>query len=437
MKHYSLYELNQEISAVLEDHMEPSYWVIAEIGQLQVNQKGHCYLDLVEKEGEMIKAKMRGTIWSYTYRNLSAWFEKMTQQTLRPGLKILFNAVVQYHEVYGISLNIRDIDANFTLGERAVRKAEIIEKLKEDGIFEMNKGLPLPLVPQRVAIISSPTAAGFGDFMDQLAKNEYHYHFHAELFQATMQGQEAEASIIAAMHDAFSRIDEFDILVIIRGGGASVDLDCFDGYELSSHVAQFLLPVITGIGHERDETICDLVAHTKMKTPTAVSEFLISGMRNYEEKINGLLDVMYYSASARLNEQTLFLERTSGKIQKAYHKTSVRHEKKLEQLIHSLKFQSIRLLNEKQDDLDEKGEKLKKSTPRLIESHKDKLLNFEKYFRVVEPDNLLKRGFTITRINGQVLKKYANPLKSGDKLETIAEKVIITSEVNQIEEKNR
>ena len=167
MKHYSLYELNQEISAALEDHMEPSYWVIAEIGQLQVNQKGHCYLDLVEKEGEMIKAKMRGTIWSYTYRNLSAWFEKMTQQTLRPGLKILFNAVVQYHEVYGISLNIRDIDANFTLGERAVRKAEIIEKLKEDGIFEMNKGLPLPLVPQRVAIISSPTAAGFTEALSE------------------------------------------------------------------------------------------------------------------------------------------------------------------------------------------------------------------------------------------------------------------------------
>jgi exodeoxyribonuclease VII large subunit len=280
MEHLSLYELNKKISEALANNLEPSYWVVAEIGQIQTNRKGHCYLELVEKEDDQIKAKTRATIWSYTYRNLSTWFEGITGQSLKAGMKILFNATIQYHEIYGFSLNIRDIDAQYTLGERAKKRQEIIERLREDGVFEMNKELRLPTVPQNIAVISSETAAGFGDFMDQIVGNDYGYEVEIELFNAVMQGEEAASSIIDAMHQVFENIGNYDLLVIIRGGGATLDLDCFDNYDLGSHVAQFPIPVITGIGHERDETITDMVAHTKMKTPTAVAEFIISGFRN-------------------------------------------------------------------------------------------------------------------------------------------------------------
>ncbi len=435
MKHYSLLELNQEISEVLNNHLEPSYWVIAEISQVQVNQKGHCYLELVEKENNSLLAKMRGTIWSYTYRNLITWFEKMTQQTLKPGMKILFNAVVQYHELYGLSLNIRDIDANFTLGERALRKVEIIEKLKEEGVFEMNKNLSLPLVPQRVAIISSPTAAGFGDFRDQLHHNSYQYQFHTQLFPAVMQGQEAETSIIAAMHQIFSSVNDFDLLVMIRGGGASVDLDCFDSYELSAHVAQFPLPVITGIGHDRDETICDLVAHTKLKTPTAVSEFLVTGMRNYEEKIDDLFYSIYQAVNLRLNEESLFIERIIHQMERSFHQSANKHLKKLDQLIASMNHSVYNCLNRESKQLDRFNENLKLKAPKLIKSQSDKLHHFQKFLEAVDPEKTLRRGFSISKINGVSLKNYSKQIKKGDVLETIADNLTLHSEINQIEKK--
>ncbi|MCK5372281.1 MAG: exodeoxyribonuclease VII large subunit, partial [Cyclobacteriaceae bacterium] len=235
MEHFSLFELNKLINEVLVKNLEPSYWIVAEIGEMRHNRNGHCYLELVEKEGDKIKAKSRATIWSYTYRNLSGWFEAITGESLKPGMKILCNATIQFHEVYGFSLNIKDIDAQYTLGERAKRKQDIIAKLQDDGIFDMNKELELPTVPQKIAVISSETAAGYGDFMDHLVNNEYAYSFDIQLFNSTMQGDQAEASIVDSMHQVFGRIDDFDLLVIIRGGGASLDLDCFDSYDIGSH----------------------------------------------------------------------------------------------------------------------------------------------------------------------------------------------------------
>lgn len=220
-QYISLSTLNGLIKKTLDAQMESSYWVVAEIGEIRQHSSGHCYLELVEKEGAHVCAKIRATIWSYTYRRLSGWFSAITGQDLRAGMKILSQVEVQFHELYGLSLNIKDIDASFTLGERARRRQEVIAQLTEEGVIDMNKSLPLPLVPQRIAVISSPTAAGYGDFVEQLRNNRYGYRLHLQLFQAAMQGRDAEESIIAALHAIYAQAETqipYDAVVIIRGG---------------------------------------------------------------------------------------------------------------------------------------------------------------------------------------------------------------------------
>ena len=344
MEHFSLFELNKLINEVLVKNLEPSYWIVAEIGEMRHNRNGHCYLELVEKEDDKIKAKSRATIWSYTYRNLSGWFEAITGESLKPGMKILCNATIQFHEVYGFSLNIKDIDAQYTLGERAKRKQDIIAKLQDDGIFDMNKELELPTVPQKIAVISSETAAGYGDFMDHLVNNEYAYSFDIQLFNSTMQGDQAEASIVDSMHQVFGRIDDFDLLVIIRGGGASLDLDCFDSYDIGSHIAQFPIPVITGIGHERDETIADLVAHTKIKTPTAVAEFIISGTRNFELQLDEHFSILANKLNHSIEEELVILDQLTNRFQRNAQELLIDQHMKLNGLKQHLKFSQQNML---------------------------------------------------------------------------------------------
>jgi exodeoxyribonuclease VII large subunit len=400
MEHLSLYELNKKISEALANNLEPSYWVVAEIGQIQTNRKGHCYLELVEKEDDQIKAKTRATIWSYTYRNLSTWFEGITGQSLKAGMKILFNATIQYHEIYGFSLNIRDIDAQYTLGERAKKRQEIIEKLREDGIFEMNKELRLPTVPQNIAVISSETAAGFGDFMDQIGGNDYGYEIKIELFNAVMQGEDAASSIIDAMHQVFENIGNYDLLVIIRGGGATLDLDCFDNYDLGSHVAQFPIPVITGIGHERDETITDMVAHTKMKTPTAVAEFIISGFRNFEIELMEKFNILSGKLDRALDEESQNLDQLLFRFQRSVQQKLNVQEIKLSKWIKNLHYgyqNALKVENQKLNDL---KQSIKRS-PSLLIRNQTYLEYLEKEINVLDPQNVLKRGYSITTINGK------------------------------------
>jgi exodeoxyribonuclease VII large subunit len=400
MEHLSLYELNKKISEALANNLEPSYWVVAEIGQMQTNRKGHCYLELVEKEDDQIKAKTRATIWSYTYRNLSTWFEGITGQSLKSGMKILFNATIQYHEIYGFSLNIRDIDAQYTLGERAKKRQEIIERLREDGIFEMNKELSLPTVPQNIAVISSETAAGFGDFMDQIGGNDYGYEIKIELFNAVMQGEDAASSIIDAMHQVFENIGNYDLLVIIRGGGATLDLDCFDNYDLGSHVAQFPIPVITGIGHERDETITDMVAHTKMKTPTAVAEFIISGFRNFEIELMEKFNILSGKLDRALDEESQNLDQLLFRFQRSVQQKLNVQEIKLSKWIKNLHYgyqNALKVENQKLNDL---KQSIKRS-PSLLIRNQTYLEYLEKEINVLDPQNVLKRGYSITTINGK------------------------------------
>ena len=411
MRHLSLFELNKLVKQTLDANLEPSYWVIAEISEKRLNQTGHCYLELVEKDDDKVIAKMRATIWSYTYRNLSAWFEGITGEALQPGLKVLCNVTIQYHELYGMSLNIRDIDANYTLGERARKRKQILDQLVADGVYEMNKLHQLPIVPQRIAVISSPTAAGFGDFADQIEKNAHGYKFEIRLFKAVMQGEKACESIINAMMQVHSLQEHFDALVIIRGGGSQIDLDCFDDYDLASHIAQFSLPVITGIGHERDETIADLVAHTMMKTPTAVAEFLISGVRSYEEKLDNQFARIQHYASAIINQQSQKLSTLTYKLKHHTKDIVARRAHKLENLSGKLRLHCHQRLAkiERQLDLAEKSVDL------------------------LKPETILKRGYTITTVNGKTVGNIDT--KVGDILRTESIDKILYSKIEKQEVK--
>lgn len=428
MEHLSLFELNQTIGDVLSKNLDPSYWVVAEIGEMRHNPKGHCYLELVEKEGNQIKAKARATIWSYTYRNLSGWFEGITGQSLKSGMKILFNATIQFHEIYGFSLNIKDIDAQYTLGERAKRRQEIIQQLMDDGIFDMNKELNLPTVPQRIAVISSETAAGFGDFMDQLSGNEYGYSFNVQLFNSTMQGEKAATSMIESMLLVFERIEEFDLLVIIRGGGASLDLDCFDSYNLGSYIAQFPLPIITGIGHERDETIADLVAHTKLKTPTAVSEFLLSGMKTFEVKLDAHFTLLSNQLNQSLIEENYKIDQLSNKFLRNMQVLLNEQDLKLNEFKQQLRFNSKNLLNSNEHQLEKYFQILSKQPKRILEKEHEKLIHLNKELDIINPVNVLKRGYSLTFVDGVNVNKV-NSLGKESTITTITDRLELESKL--------
>ncbi len=274
---YSLFELNRLIKETIAKQLPNSYWVVAEISEINDHPSGHCYLELIQKDDttDALKAKARATIWSYTFRMLKPYFETMTNRTLARGMKILVNAQVVFHELYGYSLNITDIEPSYTLGDIELKRRETINKLVSDGIMDMNKELTLNMLPNRIAIISSPSAAGLQDFVGQLINNQFGYTFTYTLFPSIMQGDDAEGSIISSLSKIHENMEQFDAVAIVRGGGAQTDLSCFDSYQLASNIAQFPLPVIAGIGHDKDVSVADMVAHTSLKTPTAVAEFFI------------------------------------------------------------------------------------------------------------------------------------------------------------------
>ncbi len=428
MTHLSLFELTSLIKSELEKNLEPSYWVIAEISEMRLNPKGHCYMELVDKEGQFVTSKIRANIWAYTYRNLSAWFESITKTPLQSGIKVLLNVQVQYHELYGMSLNIKDLDPNFTLGERARKRQEVIQQLQDEGVFDINKELVLPTVPQRIAIISSETAAGYGDFKNQIEQNSRGYSFKTKLFQSLMQGDQAPSAMIAALHQIHAEIKAFDLVVIIRGGGSQVDLDCFDDYELASHIAQFPLPVITGIGHERDETIADLVANTQMKTPTAVAEFLISGIERYDDSLNEMAYRLEKSGKHLLQVSSYEIMNIGYALQASMKAIMHRSESGLAQKELRLNYavqNLFKIENRKVDNFE--VPLIKAKSQRLKEAEK-KLDGLEKQLKLLDPASVLKRGYSITLINGKFISEEQK-IQPGEELETITTKHRIKSTV--------
>jgi len=449
----TLLELNRKVKDTIALGFPENYWVIAEISELKVNRKGHCYLDLVEKDEteDRIIAKARGMIWAYTFRMLKPYFESATGQEFRAGLKIMVSVSVEFHELYGYSLHITDIEPSYTLGDMARKRMETIKRLEEEGIIHMNQQLPMVEVPQKIAVISSQTAAGYKDFTEQLHHNPYGYVFYPKLFPAYMQGNEAESSIIAALERIYQHEDIFDAVAIIRGGGAQADLSCFDQYTLAAHVAQFPLPVLSGIGHEKDESVVDLVVHTKLKTPTAVADFLVTQAYEFEESLLSLRDDIVDRTNRFIQKEHQRQQNYSGRlapnINAIIDKNKTRLERKAEKLNHlnqifiqhqnqKLKEDSSRITNatrrmiEKSSyQLNHMERNLPSHVEKYISSKKKHINQLERENHHLDPKNILKRGFSITQKNNQTLKS-ARQTQEGDTIVTYLYEGHVISTIN-------
>lgn len=366
--HITLLELQRRIKLTLSEGFALPLWVSAEVADLKVNYSGHCYLELIQKEEKSANgvptAQARAVIWRSAYSRIAAYFEAETGQRLAPGIRILAQVVVNYHELYGLSLQIVEIDSTFTLGDMEQQRRQTIERLQAEGVWEMNHELPMPLLVQRLAVISSAQAAGYQDFCKELARIGYRYE--VTLFDAFMQGASAEESIIEALCAVAARQEEFDAVVIARGGGSTTDLNCFNAYRLSSHVAQFPLPVLTGIGHDKDQSVVDLVAHTPLKTPTAVAGWLNERMASIEGWLEGAARQLHELTVARMREAELQLEQRLGDLRQLTLECSLRAKLYLEQVERQLPERVEQRLRQEQQRLSQAAEAVESRSPQRI-----------------------------------------------------------------------
>lgn len=408
METLSLLELNGRVKSTLQFEMSDAYWVQAEISSISPSGQGHCYLELVQKDatGRNFLAKAKANIWRGTWLKLKPYFEAQTGETLKVGMKVLLQVTVTFHEVYGYSLVVQDIDPAYTMGDMARRRKEILEQLARDGVIGLNKELEIPALPHRIAVISSATAAGWGDFRNQLDGNIYGFRFYVKLFPALMQGDDVERSVVSALNAVAARRDDFDLVVIIRGGGAVSELSCFDSYNLAFNIANFPLPVITGIGHERDDTVADVVAHTKVKTPTAAAEFIINRVFDTASELENLTRRMSDAITGRMNAENVRIERLSQKLPSLFAVLRARQEQLLETVW-------IRSVN---------------GVRNLLTSQTHKLEILDKTLAAADPAVILKRGYSLTRAGGRVVKS-ASDLKKGDRLTTVFADGSVESEI--------
>jgi exodeoxyribonuclease VII large subunit len=418
-KALSLSALLGAVKEALKNALPPSWWIIAEISEMKVNYSGHCYLELIEKNenNESVRAKARATIWSSIFRMLQPYFETTTQTHLSAGLKVMVKVSAEFHELYGFSLNITDIEPSFTIGELARQKLEIIRRLKAEGVFDMNRSLPMPELPGNIAIISSKTAAGFGDFLHQITHNEYGYRFHVKLFQAIMQGKEAEQSIINALDKIYAVEQQYDVVVLIRGGGSQTDLSCFNNYWLNLNICQFPLPVLTGIGHEQDETIADMVAFRRLKTPTAVAEFLIGYYRMAEEAVNERSASLYDLVSGKVKHEQERLRRTILLLRPAIKERLAASSNRLLITGMKMKTKTNQLLSNETNVLLATRQRLRVLVRELLNNRRHELEMQEKKNTYLDPFIILKRGYSITYHQGRAIKN-ADEIKTNDIIET-------------------
>ena len=399
----SLTQLNRLVKTALDEALPGTYWVRAETSEVRVNAtSGHCYLEFVEKDettGQLV-AKSRGTIWARNFAVLRTYFEQETGQTFISGLKVLVNVSVEYHELYGLSLTVHDIDPSYTLGDMARKRMEVIRRLQEEGVFDLNKELTLAILPQRIAVISSPTAAGYEDFV--------------KLFPALMQGEKTEESVIAALDRIYAHRELFDVVVLIRGGGSAADLSSFDSYTLAANCAQFPLPIITGIGHERDDSVVDNVAHTRMKTPTAVAAFLINRMA---EQL-ALLDELRRTVCEATRNQ-LTVKKTTWQILATRFPVFVTgHLERHRTSLHTLaaRLSSVpQLLEKHTEQLEHAPMHIQKAVSAMLTRHTHELALSEQHIKLASPDHILKRGYTLTLKDGKIVK-HAADLSAGDEI---------------------
>ena len=383
MEKYSLKELCDWIQEIVENDLPNHYWVCAEIASMSV--RGHCYMELVEKaENGILAAKVRATCWNNVYNLLSAYFVQETGQSLHVGLQVMLEVSVEFHAVYGLSLNVWNIDPTYTLGDLAKQRQATIQQLTEDGVMDLQKALQIPSLPRRVAVISSADAAGYGDFCDQLKHNRFGFKFHVQLYPAVVQGDTAARSVVQALNSIAALEEEWDVVVIIRGGGASTDMSCFDDYNLASHCAQFPLPIIAGIGHTRDVSVVDMVVHTSVKTPTAAAEWLIERVAKQVERVGSLM---------------LRLQRTT--------QNAVSREKNRLLLYEQQIFNAVR------------GKAVRE---------RGKLDLWMKTIELHSPERIFKMGYSLTMVNGKLVRSQSE-VNEGDVLETHLHDGVIQSVV--------
>jgi exodeoxyribonuclease VII large subunit len=448
----SLSELQLIIRDSLYLSLPQMFWVVAEISEITVNSSGHCYLELVEKhpDEKNIRARIRGIIWNSRYGFITSFFENVTGETLKGGLKILVKAKIEYHELYGLSLVINDIDPSFTLGDMAVKRQLIIKKLEEEGVFSMNREIDFPLLPQRIAVISSKNAAGYTDFINHLSGNSFGYVFYTALIETPMQGNETEQGVINALDKIAAHVNLFDLVVIIRGGGSQTDLSWFDSYGIAYHVTQFPLPVVTGIGHEKNMSVTDMVANRSLKTPTAVADFLIDAMGAAEDELNEMSSGIRVSAGIIIEENRKMIEtysikllplarimisaskeKLSGKVidlistgRENTYRSGVATANLLSRLFSSVKIFSA----ERKKAIEASRQNLISYTINSLNNNKNILTGFDNALHILNPENVLRRGYTITSFNGKILKS-CDKLNRDDIIDTRFTDGIVASKV--------
>lgn len=418
MESLTLYELNHFVRQVLEVNLNESYWLRAELSEVKEN-RGHCYVEFVQKaeRNNSIIAKARGQIWANKWAFIRPYFENTTGQRLSAGMEVLVEVEINFHEAYGYSLNIIDIDPRFTLGDMAKRRQEIIKQLQDEGVFTMNKEIELPPLLQRIAVISAATAAGYQDFSNQLQNNPHGLAFRTKLFPAVMQGAQVEQSVIQALNVIANEMEQWDAVVIIRGGGAATDLTGFDTLLLAENVAQFPLPVITGIGHEKDDTVIDLVSHTRVKTPTAAAEFIIqhqvAQLRHVEDMANSIAQF----ATLTLRNEQLRLSRIASRVPSLFSVRKAKEEAKLERLLMDALTAIHAQTAQQQSRLQLLDQHLHLASEKLLTALRHRIALAETHITAANPDRVLKLGFSITRINGKAVTS-AQQVKPGSQLTT-------------------
>ncbi|MBS0010056.1 MAG: exodeoxyribonuclease VII large subunit [Bacteroidales bacterium] len=438
---YSLSELQKHIRKALEEQFPGFYWVSAEISEIKINYSGHCYLELIEKDAnEDIKSRVRAVIWSRRARILMPYFENIAGQALTQGIKVLLKVNIEYHEVYGLSLVITDIDPAYTLGELALMRRQIISRLEAEGVFNLNRELPFPLLPINIALISSEQAAGYRDFMDELMNNEYAYRYKTRLFSAVMQGRETEASVMAAINSIFEQIADFDLIVIVRGGGSQADLSWFDNYNIAYLLTQLPVPVLTGIGHEKDLSVTDMVAHRSFKTPTAVADFIISQSLKTEEYLAGLRESIIKASRELIKEQRTIINRISVNMSPLVrsalqnkrillNRSALRlsgntqsflsqNSAKIKTLKINLGKRSYRHIDDKKLHISELNKKIRPAWLRYKSQKQALLDNYSRSIDYLSPTRVLERGYSITLYNDKAVRS-SNDLHPGSEISTV------------------
>ncbi|MBO7491715.1 MAG: exodeoxyribonuclease VII large subunit [Bacteroidales bacterium] len=437
---YALSEIAMSLHNVIERTYPQPYFIKAEILKLNYYpHSGHCYPELIEKEGDKIKAEIRGVIWSTQYQQINARFKRITGEPLRENISILCLAKIEYSPKHGLALHLQDIEPTFTLGELMKNRAECIEKLKKEGIFENNRKLQLPLLPKRIAVISVETSKGYSDFITTLRENRDGYCFETTLFPSILQGEKAITGITSQLAAIENRKADFDCVVIVRGGGGDVGLSCYDDYQMAHMVATYPLPVLTGIGHSTNLTVVDMVAHTHKITPTEVAYTLLQSFKNFDEIVETcrrrIADIAEKRIAKQKLEQTLvenrFKQSASSLLQKQRN-TLLTISQNLSLYVQRLTIEQHNLLNnfaksvsrtapqhvkQQQERLSDLSSQITIHSGRLLQNAKQSLTNTEEKIALLHPDNILKRGFSITMKDGKAVMKTSE-LKAGDIIRT-------------------